>query len=876
MPFFPRIPSFLRNLTRRREVEQDLADEVSSYVDLATQRKMKEGLSEQDARRAALVDLGGIEQVKEQVRDARLGHFLETRMQDLRFAFRTLRKAPVFSLTVAFVLALGVGSTALMFTIVNSVLLQGPPFPQADRLVMLWQDLPQEKRVSFSTREFTVWSQQSQLFENFAAMTGNGFTITGRGEPELAIGQQVTPSFFDALRAKPALGRVFLEAEGKTGQDRVVILSHAFWREKFAMRSDVLGQAVTMNGKPYTIVGVMPESLDFLRREIKLWVPAALDAPIYQENLDAHFLRVIGRLKPGVTPERLKAEIDLLGTRVNAPDDDTVRRFYSVSLKEMISGDLRRPLLVLLSAVAFLLLIACANVANLMLARASSRQSEMAIRSAMGASRPRLIAQLLTEAALLACIGGALGTGIAAWGLDALRAFATDNLPELLRAHIDGRALAFVLLISTASGIFFGVGPAFAASRTNLQDALKGTTRSSSSAGAERTRRILVFAEVALACVLLVGCALMLRSFVALVHADPGFRPQNVVVADTVLMQDHYPDAAPMIRFYRETLAAVRALPGVESAGVVTHLPFGGNSWGNSYDVEGQPAAPGVQYNAQIRPVSPGYFAALQVPLQQGRDFTERDNETAPGVTIVNEVFAHRFWPNEGPLGKRIRFGRDWLSIVAVSGSIKHSRLDLAPDAEIYVPYPQTPAGALTFVGRQLNFVVRSTAPASVAPLLRGAISARDPNLVVHVNTMESLINDSIAQPRFRTWLIGVFSIFALTLACLGIYGVIAYLVTQRYKEIGIRIALGATRANILKLILARTLKLTTVGILAGLIAAFFLSRFLSSILFGITAHDVVTFIAVPACLILIALLAGYLPARRATRVDPVTSLRYE
>jgi predicted permease len=487
-----------------------------------------------------------------------------------------------------------------------------------------------------------------------------------------------------------------------------------------------------------------------------------------------------------------------------------------------------------------------------------------------------LIAQLLTEAAVLAGIGGALGIAVAVWGLDALKHFATNNVQELLHAQIDGWALAFALFVSALSGILFGLGPAFAASRTDLQDALKGTTRSSSSAGAERTRRALVFAEVALACVLLVGCALMMRSFVALVHADPGFRPQNLVVADAVLMKDRYPDAASMIRYYRDTVAAVRALPGVESAGVVTHLPFGGNSWGNSYEVEGQPAAPGVQYNAQIRPVSPGYFATLQIPLKQGRDFTEQDNETAPGVAIVNEVFVQRFWPDESPLGKRIRYGKEWISIVAVCGSIKHNGLDVAPDAEIYVPYPQTSAGALTFVGRQLNFVVRSTAPASVAPLLRNTIGSRDPNLVVRVNTMESLINDSIAQPRFRTWLIGVFSMFALTLACLGIYGVIAYLVTQRYKEIGIRMALGATRANILQLVLARTFKLTAAGILAGLIAAFFLSRFLSSILFGIATHDPVTFALVPFCLIVIALLAGYLPARRATRVDPVSSLRYE
>ncbi|HKP05477.1 MAG TPA: ABC transporter permease [Chthoniobacterales bacterium] len=871
-----RLQSLFRNLTRRGKVERDLAAEVESYVELSAQRKIRDGLSEREARREALVELGGAEQVKELVRDVRVGHLIETRLQDVRYAYRSLRKAPIFSLTVALVLALGIGSTALMFTIVNAVLLKGPPFPEADRLVMLWQDLLQEKRVSFSPREFTVWRDQSQLFENFAGMTATGFTITGRGDPELVIGQQVTPSFFPTLRATPALGRVFLDAEGKSGQEHVVILSHALWRDKFGMRRDVLGESVVLNGQPYSIVGVMPENFYFLRREMKLWVPAALDGPVFQENPDAHFLRVIGRLKPSVTSERLKTETDLLATRVNAPNDDTLRKFYSLSLREMMSGDLQRPLLVLLSAVAFLLLIACANVANLMLARGSSRQSEMAIRSAMGASRRRLIAQLLTESALLAAIGGAAGIGIAAWGLDAIRAFATDKMPELLRSQIDGWALVFVIIVSAASGVVTGLGPAFAASRTNLQDALKGATRASTSASAERTRRVLVFAEVALACVLLVGCALMLRSFAALMHADPGFRPQNLVVTETVVMKDRYPDAEHMIRFYREALAAVSTLPGVESVGAVTHLPFGGNSWGNSYEVEGQPEPPGVQTSAQIRPVSPGYFATLQIPLRQGRAFTEHDNETAPGVAIVNEVFAQRFWPNESPLGKRIRYGRDWLSIVGVCGSIKHNSLEAASDAEIYVPYPQTAAGALTFVGRSLNFVLRSSAPASVATSARIAIHSLDSGLVVKVNTMESLIDDSIAQPRFRTWLIGVFSVFALTLACLGIYGVIAYLVTQRYKEIGIRMALGATRANILQLILGRTLKLTVLGIIAGLIAAFFLSRFLSSILFGITVHDTVTFVAVPLCLIAIALLAGYLPARRATRVDPVSSLRYE
>lgn len=873
MSLFSRIASLWRNLTRRREVERELTDEVSSYVELATQAKMKDGLTEGEARREALVEFGGVEQVKEEVREVRLGHFLETRWQDLRFGLRTLRKSPVFSLTVALVLALGIGSTALMFTIVNSVLLQGPPYPQADRLYMLWQNIPEEDHVSFSPREFAAWKKQTEVFESLSAYMGNGFALSSAGEPDLLFGHLVTPSLFQTLHVNAALGRVFLESEGEVGNEHVVILSHSVWRDKFDQRPDVLGQSITLNGEPYTVVGVMPQGFDFPQTDVKLWVPAVMDGPFLQTHPDAHLLRVIGRLKPGVTPQRLQAEVDLLGTRVDPPDD-TNRHYFAVSLKEFTTGQLRNPLLVLLCAVGFLLLIACANVANLMLARANSRQSEMAIRAAMGGSRRRLIAQLLTEAAVLASVGGILGLAIAMWGLDLLKLFGAENIPELAHAHIDRTALVFVFLASAASGLLFGLGPAFTASRTSFQSALKGTTRSTT--GADHTRHALVFAEVALAAVLLIGCALMMRSFVALTHVDPGFRPENVVTANAGLMKERYPDAATMLRFYRASLASIRALPGVQVAGTVTHLPFGGNSWGNGFDVEGQPANAHADYSAQIRPVSPGYFPALGIPLKQGREFGESDNENAPGVAIVNEVLAKRFWPNDSPMGRRIRYGKDWLSIVGVCGNIKHARLDADSDMEIYVSYPQLPEEVMKFLGRDMNYVVRSPNPGSVAAELRGTIRALDPAMVVKVNTMEALIRESTAQPRFRTWLIGVFSIFALTLACLGIYGVIAYLVTQRYKEIGIRIALGATRQNILQLILAKTLKLTAAGILAGLIAAFFLSKFLSTILFGITVHDPVTFVAVPACLIAIALLAGYLPARRATRVNPVTSLRYE
>ncbi len=871
MRIFASLAAVLRNLVRRKRVERELAEEVHSYLELSADAKVRAGLNETAARRAAAVELGGVEQVKEQVREARFGHFLETRFQDLRFAFRTLRKSPVFSLTVVLVLGIGIGSTALMFALVNSLLLRGPAFPEAERLYMIWQKIPQEDRVSFSPNEFMAWEKQSEVFQQMAAFTGTSLTISGRGEPDLVRGQMVTPSFFEVLRAAPSHGRAFLAEEGIPGQDHSVILSHALWRQKYGGRPEVLGERVTMDGKPYTVVGVMPEGFTFPDHATKFWVPAALRGPIFQENPDAHFLRVLGRLKPGISPERLQAEADALGRRVTDPADKTERRFVAVGLKQMLTGDLRSPLLVLLSAVGFLLLIACANVANLTLARAHARRSEMSLRAALGASRRRLVAQLLTEAGVLAAIGGTLGLVMAHWGLGLLQRFA--NVPELSGARIDGSALGFVVVASAVCAVIFGLGPACSGSRTNFQDALNGSTRSTS--GATGARHALVFAEVALAAVLLIGCALMLRSFVRLIQVDPGFHPANVITADALLSEDRYPAKPQMLAFYRNSLASVRTLPGVESAAMITHLPFGGNDWGNGYQVEGQSARE-PNAVAQIRPVSPGYFATLGIPLRSGVDFSERDSESAAGVAIVSELLARRSWPNDNAVGKKIRYGDDWLTVVGVCGDIKHGALDESSVSMIYVPYPQVPAEVAQFVARGLNFVVRSSSPGAAATGVRSTLHELDPAMVVRVSTLATLIHDSTTQPRFRTWLIGIFSILALSLACLGIYGVIAYLVTQRYKEIGIRLALGATRANILGLVLGRTFLLAVAGIAAGLCAALFLARFLDTILFGITAHDPLTFIVVPLGLIAIALLAGYLPARRATLVDPVTSLRCE
>lgn len=870
-----RIRALLRNLSGHSRKERELTDEVGSYVELSTARNIKAGMPEKEARRAALLELGGVEQVKEQVREVRLGHFIETRMNDLRYAFRTLRKAPIFSLTVALVLALGIGSTALIFTIINATLIQGPPFPESSRLFMLWGKIPQEPEVSFSPKEFATWQQQTQVLESLAAFTGSGFALTDRGEPEMLIGQNVTPSLFSVLRVKPALGRVFLEKEAQAGHDDVVVLSDEVWRTKFQGSADALGQKINLNGRPYTIVGVMPKGFAFPRPGIKLWTPIAFDDAFYKEHPDAHLLRVLGRLKPAVTPAQLQAETDVIGRRIVQSRGLTDARFYSVSLAEQTSGELRAPLLVLLAAVILLLLIACANVANLMLARGKARASEFAVRAALGASRPRLIAQLLTESTLLGVTGGLAGFALALWSLELLRHFAVENIPQLLNARVDGAVIAFVFVISAASGVVFGIGPAWNASANSLVAGMGGATRSTGGRGAARSRNVLVFTEVALAAVLLIGCALMLRSFVRLSATDPGFNPNGVLIANVVASEERYPKTGQLLNFYQESLSKIAALPGVTAVGVVTHLPFGGNGWGNSFEIADRPADRS-SHSASIRGISPGYLPALRLPLLRGRNFNERDQPNAPGVALVSDNFAQRYFPNEDPIGKQLRYGGDWLTVVGVCGDVKHNRLDETPDSTIYLAYPQMSPDVVGLVGRDLHFVVRSANPATIASSLRGTLHALDPELVVKLDTMEALISESLAQPRFRTGLIAIFSLFALTLAALGIYGVIAYLVTQRDKEIGIRLALGATRANILQLILGGTLKLAAAGTLAGLCVAFFLARFLTSILFGVTAHDPFTFVAVPAGLIFLALVAGYLPARRAMRVDPVKSLRCE
>jgi predicted permease len=868
--------SFLRRLAatfRKQKLQEEIDEELRYHLEARAQLNREEGHSAEEARAAALRQFGNPTLQREAATDADLFAWVETLGTDLRFALRLLRKKLFFSGFAILAMALGIGATTLMFSIVHSLLLEPLPYKDAGRLYMVWQKIPQEDRVSFSPREFLEYQQRSAAFAQLAAFTGNGFVLSGHGDPQLAIGEVVTPSYFQVLGVAPVLGRTFFEDEGATGHDREVVLSHGLWQERFAARTDVLGQAITMNGEPYTVVGVMPGDFAFPDTTYRLWVPAALRGPDFQQHPDAHLLRVVGRLKDGAGLSQMQAEIAGLGKSLDRDSEE--RHYYSVSVPEMISGELRRPLLVLLGAVALLLMIACANVSNMMLARATARRREMAVRAALGASRRRLIRQLLVETALLSLLGGAVGLLLAWSGLHILSAAGSRTIPELARVHIDFTVIVFAFLASAAAGIVFGLAPALHGSRTDLQGALKQGTQSSSTRTSERTRSVLVFAEIALCALLLVSFGLMLRSFVDLMHQEPGFAADGIVTVQTALMPRNYPAGPDLVRFYRSTAERLKQLPGVEAVAMTAYLPFGGNDWGNSFDIEGK-VVPDSS-SVRIRPVSAGYFRAMQIPLMQGREFSDGDTENSPGVAVINQALARSYFPNEDPIGRRIRYDVAWLTIVGVCGDIRHSSLDQPPEPEIYAAYPQIPPALLNFVGRDQNYVVRAAGTTdSIASGVRQALHVAAPEVVIKVNEMRELIRDTTAQPRLRTSLIAIFTGLALALAAVGIYAVLAYTVTQRFKELGIRIALGARSSDIRRLILGHALRLASLATASGLVAAYFLVHFLRTLLFGVAIHDPLTFVAVPLFMLAIALLAGYLPARQASRVSPTISLRQE
>jgi putative ABC transport system permease protein len=814
---------------------------------------------------------------------------MESLLQDLRYGFRMLWKSPGFTLAAVLALVLGIGANTAIFSIVNAVLLRPLPFPQSERLMVVAETNPSRgvKRSAVSYPDFADWREQNHVFERMASYHDSDFILTGSGEPLRVQGAVVNADLFPLLGVAPKVGRNFVAEEDKPSESgRAVILSHALWQKQFSADPNIINRAITLDQKSYTVVGVMPEGFQFPieNSPIELWTTVAVDMtgsePMSVQR-GAHYMNVIGRLKPGVTEAQARADLDTIGSRLSQqyPDTNAHRGVDIIPALESLVGDVRPALLILLGAVGCVLLIACANVANLLLARATTRHKEIAIRSALGASRLRVVRQLLTESILLAFAGGALGLLVALWGADLLVKISGDEVPRAAQIGLDARVLGFTLLVSLGTGILFGLAPALQASKFDLTSSLKEGGRSSAegAGGRNRVRSVLIVAEVAIALVLLVGAGLLVQSLRRLQQVSPGFDPSNVLTLTVSLPEVRY-NTQQQADFYRQLRERVTALPGVVSASVVNPLPLSGDRMGVTFETEGRPLPKSELPVTELRTITPDYFRTMSIPLIKGRDFTERDDKSATGAIIVNEAFAQKYFPQEDPLGKRIKPGIStddtkpiMREIVGVVGNVKHKSLSAAPDPEAYLPTAQVPFDSMILVVK--------TAPdvRSLINAVRGEVRALDKDLPVYnVKLLEDYVAASVAQPRFNTLLLTVFASLALVLTAVGLYGVMSYSVIQRKHEIGLRMALGAQVSDVFKLVVGQGMTLVLIGIGLGLIGAFALTRLLANLLYGVSSIDPTTFIGISLLIAMVAFIACLVPARRATKVDPMVALRYE
>ncbi|MCA1815291.1 MAG: ABC transporter permease [Acidobacteria bacterium] len=798
-------------------------------------------------------------------------------LQDVRYALRLLFRRPAFTAVAVATLALGVGATTAIFSVVNAVLLKPLPYPQAERLVQVWETNPKRgwTRDTISPQNFADWQAQNNSFDAITAYEYESFIATGGGEPERLVGILASSSFFDVMGVKPARGRTFQAGEDRQGAGRVVVLSDRLWRRRFGGRADALGQAVTLNGESYTVVGVMPPDFSFPTQRIDLWSPSV---DLARPRGD-HFMFAAARLKPGVTIKQAQEDVDAVARRLGEqyPDSNANSGVALVSLHEETVGKVRPALLVLLGAVALMLLIACVNVANLLLARATARQKELAVRAALGASRLRLARQLLTESLLLALVGGGAGLLLSVWGVALLVKASAGSIPRAAEIGVDARAFLFALAASALTGLLFGLAPALNFSAPDLNRSLKEGTKAAGSPRQSRAQSFLVATEIALALVLLVGAGLLLKSYARLLRVDPGFDAEQVLTARLDLPEAKYPDQDRQLEFARQAVGRIRALPGVESAGAVSDLPFSGSRSARSFEIEGRPTGENTMTpSADYRRATPDYFRAIGIRLVRGRAFTEGDRQGAPPVAVVNETFARRFFPGEEVLGKRVIYGdgkgkKITREIVGVVADVVHDDLTGERAPEVYVPFAQHPQGEMFFAARSAGD------PLALTTALRRAVLDVDRDVPVYsVMTMRQRLDVSVAPQRFNALLLAVFAAVAVLLAGVGVFGVMSYAVAQRTHEIGIRMALGAQRRDIRRLVLSRAMRVTLVGVACGLAAALALTRLMTKLLFGVRAADPAIYFAVPAVLAAVALLACYVPARRATRVDPLVALRDE
>lgn len=799
---------------------------------------------------------------------------METLWHDLRYGIRMLLKCPGFTAVAVITLALGIGANTAIFSVVNAVVLRPLPYPEPNQIVRLWEYFGQDatRRTHISAGEFVDYRERNRSFQGVAAFILASASLTGVGDPERLSAAVTSVSFFPILGVQPILGRTFLPEEEQLGRNNAVVLSFGLWQRRFGADAKIIGQTLTLNGRPRTVVGVMPPSFRY-PEGADLWLPLVLTPEMLRpERRHSRSLEVIARVKPGVTIQQADAEMKSIVKDFPAQPGVTL-----IPLHQQVVGDVQLALVVILGAVTFLLLIACANVADLLLARATAREREIAIRAALGASRFRLVRQLLTESALLAIIGGAAGLMLAAWGIDVLRWLSPQNLPRLDEVAVDGPVLGFTVLVAILTGAIFGLAPSLSVARTDLQLTLKEGSRTSIGSPRQRLRGLLVVSEVALSLVLLIGAGLMIQSFIRLMRVNPGFHSENVLTMQLTLPGARYQTPAQRVGFYGQLLERVRGLPGVQAAGAVSDLPLSGVNVDRSF----LPADKFEEYlrrtpSADFRHATADYFRAMSIPLLAGRSFTEQDGPEALRVGIVNETLAHNIWPGENAVGKQIRFhtGRDWteeLTVVGVIGDIKHHGLDTVTRNEIYVPFEQVPIS-------EMFVAVRTSAdPMQQVGAVRAAVQGLDKDLpLFNVRSMEELFGRSVAERRFQMLLHGVFSLLALVLASVGIYGVMSYSVAERTHEFGIRLALGAGQRDVLKLVIGQGMILVLMGVSVGLGAALALTRLIATMLYSVSATDPMTFAIVSLLLATVALVACYVPARRATKVDPLVALRYE
>jgi putative ABC transport system permease protein len=889
MKLLSSIRTVLAFVFRRSRLEQEMEDELRLHLQDRADHLERQGLPRAEAERQAGVEFGGYQRYKEECREALGTCWLGEIIADVRYGLRVLRKNPGFAAIAISILALGIGATTAIFSVVNAVMLKPLPFPTADRLVRIESVIAATGRGGVASYpDFRDWRARNHVFDGMAAFRTNDFTLIGAREPRHLQGAIVSAQLFSLLGVAPVIGRGFLPEEDKpaaAGGADPVIMSYDLWQREFGSDTSPLGRAIQLGDQTFTVVGVMPPAFQFpvQAESIELWTTIAVDARgganAMTEQRGAHYLDVIGLLKHGIPPTQAQAEMAAITSALNKEHPENKPRTTSIvpELRRLV-GDLRTPLLVLLGAVGCVLLIVCANVANLLLARATSRHKEMAIRAALGASRRRTISQLLTESLVLGIIGGGLGLGLALSSLRFLPSLIPADIPRLNAIGPDTRLLSFALLTSLLAGILFGLAPALRASKISLTESLKESGRGSGGGGREhsRLRDALLVGEIGLAVVLLSGAALLIQSFLRLTQVDPGFNPSNVLTFQ--LDSPAGRTGLQLPAFFREIVARLSVLPGATSASAVASLPLTGDNIGSGIEIEGQPTPIGSRPSADFNAVEPGYFRTVGIALVAGRDFTEHDNSKSTPVVIVNRTLVRRFFPNQDPIGKHVRPGigngygpgePPMREIVGVIGDVKQSGLGAEAAPEVYAPLAQSPFGSMFFV-------VRTAAdPRRMVEAVRRQVASVDKKApVYHVVTLEQYFAQSVAAPRFVAVVIGIFAGLAVLLACLGVYGVMSYIVVQRTYEIGVRMALGAGTGEILRSVLGRGFLLSSLGVLIGIPVSFGFAHLLSSLLYGVRADDAVIVALAPLVLLGVAALASYIPARRAARVDPVIALR--